>query len=443
MWASVRLDEEMDLPYPFRDMIDGEVKDLCKAMLSHPGINDREQILGVVDEIRKAPESPSEPSSLSFSDTGEGWFETHLGITAGDIVKRFRKARRHNKENKDEIDDLIKHVRHLKRMEVEATLKSIPWAIDRGDTIRNLGLSDRNLKSLRLFHNNRQTSLLRACDMWDSAESTLKALDEFEDVWGDEERNSWVKAMTQKQDARKVWRNALHQVDTLTKEQKGWLEAAREELLSKGAMKSKDIVSNMVSKGEKSNRLTPKTLSKMLNMYGEELNIFKGSRRSEYVVLGPRGLIIKDPWAYSAGFLDADGYIMITKRGEPRAGFIATGKRGRLHCEQLHKVLECGVLQLDQKVYKDGQRSQHRISFYSKDDLRKLLKHIGPHLKMKNLQAKAVLEYIDSDDPVRKEELRKVVTYSNWSDNEKKAKSYLDDWGIDQDMIGRWAEGLS
>ena len=61
---------------------------------------------------------------------------------------------------------------------------------------------------------------------------------------------------------------------------------------------------------------------------------------------------------------------------------------------------------------------------------------------MKSLQSKAVLEYIDSDDSVRKDELRKVVTYSNWSDNENKAKSYLDDWGIDQDTIGKWAEGL-
>ena len=217
---------------------------------------------------------------------------------------------------------------------------------------------------------------------------------------------------------------------------------AQNELLSKGAMKAKEIVGNIISKDDVSNRLTPKILSKMLKMYGEELNIFKGSRRGEFVALSSSGLIIKDPWAYAAGFLDADGYIMITKRGEPRAGFIATGKRGRLHCEQLHKVLDCGVLQLDQKVYKDGQRSQHRISFYSKNDLRKLLKGIMPHLKMKELQAKAVIEYLDADS-TRKEELRKVVTYHNWSDNDKKAKSYLDSWGINKDIIGKWSEGLS
>ena len=43
--------------------------------------------------------------------------------------------------------------------------------------------------------------------------------------------------------------------------------------------------------------------------------------------------------------LDADGYITITERGEPRAGFIATGERGRMHCEELHKHIGAGVLQ--------------------------------------------------------------------------------------------------
>ena len=441
MWASVKLGDNRDLPYPFRDMDEGEVKSFCKSMLSHPNFSKKDDIIGVANSLKKEEEI-IKVQPLSFSDTGEGWFETHLGMTAGGIVKRFRKARRHNKEVKIEIDNLIKHVRHLKRMEVDATLKGIGWAGGKEDTIRSLGLTDRNLKSLRLFHDTRKTSLLRACDVWDNAESSLKMLDEYVDVWGDGERKSWVAAMELRKDARKMWRKALHQIDSLTKEQQSWINAAKEELVDKGAMKSKDIINNLISKGDTSNRLTPKSLSKMLNMYGEEVNIFKGARKSEYVVLSTNGLIIKDVWAYGAGFLDADGYIMITKRGEPRAGFIATGKRGRLHCEQLHKVLDCGVLQLDQKVYKDGQRSQHRISFYSKDDLRKLLQGIGPHLKMKSLQSKAVLEYIDSKDSVRKDELRKVVTYSNWSDNENKAKSYLDDWGINQDTIGKWAEGL-
>ena len=146
-------------------------------------------------------------------------------------------------------------------------------------------------------------------------------------------------------------------------------------------------------------------------------------------------------WPYAAGFLDADGYITITKRGEPRAGFIATGARGRIHCEQLHKTLGCGVLQLDQKVYKDGQRSQHRLQFYSKDDMRKLLNGISPHLQMKDLQAKAVLEFLDADTE-RKSQLQRVVQYQNWRDTAK-GKELLNEWGISAETIGKWEEAIS
>ena len=65
---------------------------------------------------------------------------------------------------------------------------------------------------------------------------------------------------------------------------------------------------------------------------------------------------------------------------------IATGDRGKIHCEDLYKTLECGVLSTDNKVYKDSQRSQHRLQFYSKADLRKLLHGVSPHLKMKSVQ---------------------------------------------------------
>jgi len=183
-------------------------------------------------------------------------------------------------------------------------------------------------------------------------------------------------------------------------------------------------------------------LARLLNLYGEEVDIIKGASRGTYVVLDSQGLVLKDPWAYSAGFLDADGYITITERGEPRAGFIATGDRGRLHCENLHKTLECGVLQLDNKVYKDSQRSQHRLQFYSKADIRKLLTGVLPHIRMKDVQAKAVLAFIDEKDTQRKEEMKRLVRYENWKDNTKKTQELLQGWGIDMDTIGKYAEGL-
>jgi hypothetical protein len=223
------------------------------------------------------------------------------------------------------------------------------------------------------------------------------------------------------------------------------LELAKAELDDKGPMTSRSITANMVGSTPLSvtRNLTPAKMSKLLKMYGEEMDIIKGTRKGEYVLLKSDGLVLKnsDVWGYAAGFLDADGSIYITDRDEPRASFIATGNRGRVHCEQLHKVLDCGILQLDQKVYKDGQRSQHRVSFYSKDHLRKLLTGLAPHLRIKDTQAKAVLAFIDEKDSTRKSQLRKLVQYLNWEGTQKGEDS-LRQWGVDQDTVMSWAGDL-
>ena len=63
----------------------------------------------------------------AFPSNGEGWFETNLGYSASDLVKRLRKSRRHNKDEKEFIDKTIEHIRTLKMLEMESTLKMYPW----------------------------------------------------------------------------------------------------------------------------------------------------------------------------------------------------------------------------------------------------------------------------------------------------------------------------
>ena len=380
------------------------------------------------------------PQYAPFSPTGDGWFEDKFGKSANSVIRDLRKARRVLKDDKSEIDHIIQAVRTLKSTEVEATLSLFDWAKEHQDSMRKMGLSDKDLRSLRLFGNTRKSSLIRACMVWENAEDALSKLDEFQDVWGEEEQTAWVNAMQQKQDARKMWRNTLHQFDNLNKHQQTLLYLAKEEIDDKGAMTARAIVNNLVEKG-RNRTCTPGQLSKLMTMYGEEINIIKGHRKGEFISMNRDGLIIKDHWAYAAGFLDADGYITITERGEPRAGFIATGDRGRMHCEQLHKNIGAGVLQLDQKVYSDGQRSQHRVSFYAKDDLSKLLSQITPHLRMKDMQAKAVMAFIQEKDPVRKTQLKRFVQFSN-RDGTAKGERSLVEWGVDRDTVMSWSEGL-
>tara|TARA_A100001391_G_scaffold118630_2_gene80492 strand:- start:10977 stop:12191 length:1215 start_codon:yes stop_codon:yes gene_type:complete len=398
--------------------------------------------------IEQASELPtqqvvkSHPMLKQLFNNGDGWFESRMGCGADELVKRLRKMRRSMKDDRSDIDAFIDDIRMIKALETEATIMSLSWGPKYADVMKQLGLSDRSLKSLRKFGESRSVSLQQACNLWNEADAALKMLDEFEDVWGEEEQRAWASAMSTRSDARKMWKNTLHQIDALSKSDQDYLRFAAEQLLEKGPMRSTDIRRNLHDAGLMKKSFTDKKLSSLLNLYGEEVDIIKGASRGTYVVLDSQGLVLKDPWAYSAGFLDADGYITITERGEPRAGFIATGDRGRLHCENLHKTLECGVLQLDNKVYKDSQRSQHRLQFYSKADIRKLLTGVLPHIRMKDVQAKAVLAFIDEKDIQRKEEMKRLVRYENWKDNTKKTQELLQGWGIDMDTIGKYAEGL-
>ena len=376
----------------------------------------------------------------NFSKSGEGWFEDNLGISATDVVHRLRKARRHNKDEKHDIDALIEDVRTLKSMEVQMTLNEIDWANDYINEIRNFDLSDKTLKSLRKFSDSRKVSLIKACRLWRKGEETLKMLAEHEDVWGDDERAAWVDSMNMRKDARKMWKSTLSQMTRLTEKEQETIAKCSSLLKMNGPMSARALFES--DNIETLPGLTANKLSKLLSLYGEEMDIVNGAQRGTFVKMDKDGLILKDPYAYAAGFLDADGYITITKRGEPRAGFIATGTRGRLHCEELRKVLDCGVLQLDQKVYKDSQRSQHRLQFYSKGDIRKLLDKIMPHLQMKKTQAKAVLAFLEEDDSMRKEELKRVVRYSNWSDDKAKSETLLAEWGVSADDVAKWQERL-
>ena len=433
MWASLSVGESSQAIDMGHDLLNT----IASSLSSHPHVNEHIAKSIAAQTVIVSDEEVITPQYADFSPTGESWFEDKLGKSANDIIRDLRKARRVFKEDKREIDNIISSIRALKSIEVDATLAKLDWGQPYLDTMRKMGLSEKDLKSLRLFGNTRKSTLIRACNAWDSAEDALAKLDEFQDVWGEEERNAWVGAMQQKQDARKMWRNSLHQFDNLSKEQQKWMRMAKAEIEAKGAMTARSITSNLIEKGVP--RLNATRLSKLLKMYGEEINIIKGHRKGEFMCIGRDGLIIKVPWEYAAGFLDADCYITFTERGEPRAGFIATGERGRVHCEQLHKNIGAGKLQLDQKVYKDGQRSQHRVSFYSKDDLTKLLDNITPHLRMKDLQAKAVMAYLREENPVRKTELKRFVQFSN-RDGTAKGEESLRQWGVDRDTVMSWAE---
>ena len=124
---------------------------IASSLTSHPHVNDEIAKSIASQTVIISPESVPETVYAPFCITGEGWFEDRLGKSASEIVKELRKARRVFKEHRSEIDDIIDNVRKIKSMEVDATIKQLGWGAEYEEDIRKLGVSERDLKSLRLF----------------------------------------------------------------------------------------------------------------------------------------------------------------------------------------------------------------------------------------------------------------------------------------------------
>ena len=153
--------------------------------------------------------------------------------------------------------------------------------------------------------------------------------------------------------------------------------------------------------------------------------------------------IKKDIYAYTAAFIDSDGYITMDKNNNPRVGLVATGDRGKAFMLEMQKSLG-GRLHLDEKSPQDT-RLINRLNFYSQKDVRDLLTKCRPHFRLKAEQADILLELIKIKKGYKKEswakprisELFKLMKYENHKDNRKF------DWGrydIDLDNIAKYKE---
>ncbi|MEK9896010.1 MAG: hypothetical protein VW518_06235, partial [Burkholderiaceae bacterium] len=384
-----------DVPMVVEDPL---TKMVLNALSQHPMFNENDLPLQttstvfIKEDLRKR----------EFPKNGDGWLETYWGKDADTIIRECRKMRRHDKDNRDEYDETIGLVRQLKAMEVEATINNLSWAEGMESVIKQMGLSDRSLKALRKFGENRSVSLQKACHQFLKANTVLQMLNDKVD-WDENDQQSWVDAMQLQKDARKMWQNVLHQVDTLNKAEQDALYFAAEELQAHGHLSSRELLRRGADTLDRN--MTAQRMGALLKMYGEELNIFKSTSRGDYVLLGRDGFIIKDIWAYMAGSLDSDGSIFISERGDPRVTFVASGDSGKQLCEDLHKATGCGRLVTDQKVSHNTKKSVHRLIFSRKDDIRRVLKATLPHMMLKTTQARAMLSYVDEDDFMRKQEL--------------------------------------
>ena len=210
----------------------------------------------ILDEgLEVKPQFRSETQKAEPTDLAVGWFDSTFGIDANDLVKNLRRRRRVHKSYRDEIDDTISLIRLLKAMEVDSTLQAIPWIDGYEDTIKSLGVSDRDLKSLRKFAISREVSLKQACLQWDNANEVITKLTAIDDLNADQ-RSLWAEAAEQRLDAKKMWRNTLHQTDNLNKDENFWLAEASSLLLENGPMASRQIVERLIDHDARNKSLT-------------------------------------------------------------------------------------------------------------------------------------------------------------------------------------------
>ena len=154
--------------------------------------------------------------------------------------------------------------------------------------------------------------------------------------------------------------------------------------------------------------------------------------------------IKKDIYAYTAAFIDSDGYITMDKNHNPRVGLVATGDRGKAFMLEMHKSLGCGRLHLDQKSPQDT-KPINRLNFYSRNDVNEILSKCMPYFKLKKKNAEILVELLRMKKShkkaswynARKEELFKLMKYENHKDD----KNYdFAKYNIDIDTVAKYYE---
>ena len=134
--------------------------------------------------------------------------------------------------------------------------------------------------------------------------------------------------------------------------------------------------------------------------------------------------IKKDIYAYTAAFIDSDGYITMDKNHNPRVGLVATGDRGKAFMLEMHKSLGCGRLHLDQKSPQDT-KPINRLNFYSRKDVGEILSKCMPFFRLKKKNAEILVELLRMKKShkkadwysARKVELFKLMKYENHKDD--------------------------
>lgn len=330
--------------------------------------------------------------------------------TIPDLVKKMRKSRRKLKgEQKEKMSKAIDTMIDAYSEHLHKCIDSITWITPYKPALLKMRYNEKDLQKLYKMKDStiRRETVDALCKYWE-ADLSQRGM-----AYG-KEYCDLHKSMTE---AKKEFRGAINKItdQSITKSRKEQIE----DFVLKAVCENQGIGSKRIHDMMPNNlyrATSPNSISKMIN----KLDIT--SVDGNYYKLPSE--LKKNIWAYTAAFIDSDGYITLDRNMNPRVGLVATGERGKAFMQEMHKSIGFGRMHLDQKSPQDT-RLINRLNFYSQNDVRELLTKCLPHFRLKKGNAKLLLELIRMKKSYKKEdwykgrcdEIFKLMKWENHKDH--------------------------
>ena len=332
------------------------------------------------------------------------------GENIPDLVRKMRKARRKLKgEQRERMAKAIDTVIDGYSDHINKCIDSIYWIKPYKPAILKMGFSEKDLMKINKIDsvNGRRNIIDAICKYW---ESDLKKTDM---VYSKQYAQLEKECRLAKRDYKQQIKNITDQSITKSKKER-IMSFIESEIIKSPSIGAKQIHDRMP------NTLHKSTTTNMISKMVKKLDV--ANVDGAYYKLPT--MLKKNIWAYTAAFIDSDGYITMDRNHNPRVGLIATGERGRAFMEEMHKSIGFGKLHLNQKSPQQT-RPVQRLNFYSQDDVYNLLEKCLPHFKLKKGNAKLLMELIRMKKSYKKEgwykercdEIFKLMKWENHKDH--------------------------
>jgi len=344
-----------------------------------------------------------------------------------DIVKDMRKYRRKLKgDNRDNMSKSIDTLVYAYGDYLGKCVDSIYWVKKYKSPLTKMKGDEKNLKKIYSIKDGdtRQKVIDSVCKFWE-ADLDIKGV-----PYGKEYASLSKSRTSAKKELTSILKNITHQSI-----RKNFSEKVEEYVIKKVSenqgISAREIHETMELKMFR--KTSPFIISKM----SDKINLTNIDGRYYKLDMS----IKKDLYAYTAAFIDSDGYITMDKKGNPRVGLVATGDRGKAFMVEMHKSLGVGKLHLDQKSPQNT-RPVNRLNFYSQGDVRELLLKCRPFFRMKGEQADTLLELIRIKKEHKKQDwakprIEELFKLMKWYNHKDHVGFDFSPYGIDAEVISK------